>query len=70
MIRLPPPSPDVDNALPAPPNTGPYVIHYGVDSERSLHHNQVVDRQSRTTTNISIIIIMIQMQVGYQLKRQ
>ena len=42
-------SPDVDDKPPGPPNPGPHVIHHGVDPERSPHHKQVVDRQSRTS---------------------
>ena len=59
-----PPFPDVDDAPPVPPNPGPHIIRHGVDAERSPHHKQVVDRQSHTTTNISSI--MIQMQLSYQ----
>ena len=62
-------SPDIDDAPPGPLTPGPHVIHNGVDAERSPHHKQVVDRQSHSATNISIIIIM-QMQLGCQLKRQ
>ena len=35
-------------------------MQQGVDAESSPHHKQIVDRQSHTTTNITIII-MIQM---------
>ena len=40
---------------------GPPVIHHGVNAEKSPNYKQVVDRQSHTTTNVPIII-MIQMQ--------
>ena len=39
----------------------PHAIQQGVDAESSPHHKQILDRQSHTTTNITIIIIMIQM---------
>ena len=53
-------SPDVNDDPPDPLTRGPHVIHHGVDSRRSPHQKQDVYRQSQTTTNISIFI-MIQM---------
>ena len=59
-------SADVDDAPPGPLT---HVIHHGVDAERSPHHKQIVDRQSHTTTNIPVII-MIKMQSRVPVKNR
>ena len=67
IIRLPSPFPPMLTMPLLGPTRGPHVVHHGVDAEKSPHYKQVVDRQSHTTTNISIFV-MIQMQLGYPLK--
>ena len=42
----------------------PYVTQNGIDAEKLPHHNQAVDRQSHTTTEISTFL-MIPMQLWY-----